>query len=929
MTSPFTKPGATQDKYQDVYSKGGTYGSDLRSEADVRRLLKTEIRSPFAKAVQDVVNAVEGVVGDIASAIRGEGARYEVINVAVTERLGPINTLITQTGARHKELADKVDRSIEKQAGINQEQAKTIKEAGDAVQALKDYKAEVQAKVQSSIDTAKSATSEAAALRSELTKLSNGLDARIEQSKAAKDLQNKFDRLNNEFGSRVDSAISGSAKVRELSEQSKVTLDALMNPIDVGTSLVTVNPVTKVPYWAEGATENTKLTSPVEGAKIYTHPAISNTYGGMVTVDPRLEYEASFWLHIDTKNVRTVIEFRGQDGGHAVKSVSSFDDSQAKYSSVNYIWWSPPNMEPGWHYIHQRFRLNDNVSQAKLANIYWVHGGGASGNASICDLRISPLIPTQASVDAAQNKAIEALEKATATHTLSLANQKQINEESAKWRVETEDWKAKKDQFQKTTEQFQKTQAKVEELQTKTDDAQNKALELLNKPELNGSLVPMVPNGGRFSWLGKYDWVPEYTTFSHSRQFGDSISLQATGRENTNIRGAAVDAIPGGTYKVEFTAYASVDDSSIFLELRNDADLSHAIKSSTPFLIEGDSSKKEYPSWGGYLLGDVRLKKGLYTYTGYITLKDDVSKVRLYTLYWNHPNGTATGTQRLDSLKVYRHVPSQAEVDELQNKALEQSEKFQIEQERINRLVQTQLWDHQDTMEFLDIRAPKTYGYEVAANIWTVKANPYQSVLPAKVNTGNSPFITVLVTADDKPRTCYIVCKGKWFGSFEVRINWTNGAVDVWNNQIDPWGARVFKYYGGNSVIGIRNISVTVTPESLRREMKVSLGSRSIEDRRSVSGDTSLLRGALGKREFRVSAPVMCDEGVEYLSDEGTWVGAPAFITIPRKVIRITQPSKVHTFSEGWGTYNAWDKPKGNDYDTHNSSTRVISNSVG
>lgn len=927
MTSPFTKPGATQDKYQDVYSKGGTYGSDLRTEDDVRRLLKTEIRSPFAKAVQDVVNAVEGVVSDIASAIRGEGARYEVINVAVTERLGPINTLITQTGARHKELADKVDRSIEKQAGINQEQAKTIKEAGDAVQALKDYKAEVQAKVQSSIDTAKSATSEAAALRSELTKLSNGLDARIEQSKAAKDLQNKFDKLNKEFGSRVDSAISGSAKVRELSEQAKSTLDAVMNPIDVGTSLVTVNPVTKVPYWAEGATENTKLTSPVEGAKIYTHPAISNTYGGMVTVDPRLEYEASFWLHIDTKNVRTVIEFRGQDGGHAVKSGSSFDDSQVKYSSANYIWWSPPNMEPGWYYIHQRFRLNDNVSQAKLANIYWVHGGGADGNASICDLRISPLIPTQASVDAAQNKAIEALEKATATHTLSLANQKKINEESARWKVETEDWKAKKDQFQKTTEQFQKTQAKVEQLQTKTDTAQNDALTALNKPEMADSLVPMVPNNGRISGAGKYDWIPEYATFdSSATAFSGGVYLQSNTQRQTSIRGVPVKVEPGGTYKVEFTAAAGVDGSVMFLELRDSNDKSHAIESSTYFTVKGDSTK--YGDGGRYVISSLELKRGTWTYTGYITIRKDVEYAQLWNLYWNHPRSTATGTQRLESLKIYRHVPSQADIDELQNKAIEQSQKFQIEQEKINRLVQEQLWNHQDTMEFLDIRAPKTYGYEVAANIWTTERNPYQSVFPVKVNSRNSPFITVLVETGRQYRTCYVVCKGNWTGSFEVRINWTNGAVDVWNHDVPTGNARVFKFHGGNSAIGIRNISITVTPQCLYRSVETRPTSTGGVH---YSGDESLFRGIYESVNwaFRLSAPAVCNQDVEVLDYNGEWRKHDRDILIAGQTIRMPDRNKVYKFSERWDYENTWDKPKGNDYDTHNPNTPVVSSSVG
>ena len=280
MTSPFiSRPEATNDKYNDVHSLGSTYGQDLKSEAQVRALLSPRIESPFQRALNRFSEFTTGLINGIADAIRGNGgAKYKAINVAVNERLGPINTLITETGKRHKELADKVDESIEKQEGINTEQGKALKDADAAIQALKDYKAEVQAKVQSSIDTAKGATDEAASLREELSNLANGLDARIEKSQAAKDLQDKFDKLNNEFGSRV----------KEASEQASQALDALMNPIDIGTSLVSINPVTKVPYWAEPTTEVKDLEPPVEGVKVYTYDGMSRTEGGYVTVDPRL-----------------------------------------------------------------------------------------------------------------------------------------------------------------------------------------------------------------------------------------------------------------------------------------------------------------------------------------------------------------------------------------------------------------------------------------------------------------------------------------------------------------------------------------------------------------------------------------------------------------------------------------------------------------
>lgn len=967
MTSPFTKPNPTQDKYQDVYSRGGTYGSDLRNEQDVRNLLKTEIKSPFVRAMKQVGDAIEGFVGDIASAIRGDGgAKYQVINVAVTERLGPINTAITETGARHKELADKVDEKVKEQDSTLSSTRQTLSELDTAVKQLKDFDKEQKAKVQSSIDTAKSATAQAAELRNELTRLSLGLDKEIESSKAVRELKEKLDGLNNEFGSRVDSAVKNSAELKQAQEVAKSataksaeasakadkTLDALLNPIEIGTSLVSVNPVTKVPYWAESATENTKVTSPVEGAKVYTYSDTSTTYGGYVTVDPRLEYEASFWLHTSTKNVRTVIEIRDQDGNHAVEETSSFDDATDKYTGNHYVWWSPPNMEPGWHYVHQRFRFKAGVARVKLASIYWVHGGGNPGTASISDLKISPLIPSQAKVDEAQNKAIKALDEAikagfeateatrkvaanaqqtALANTRALQAQEDINRESAKWKVETEDWKAKKDQFEKTTKDFLATQAKVEQLQTKTDTAQNDALTALNKPELNGSLVPMVPNNGRISGVGKYDWVPEYTARASSSYIktGTTDTLRVTTRTTLDLGSTYTPTEPGGEYKVEFDAYASTSGTVLFLELR-DSNGDHAVASHSWFKLDGSDTK--VPSSSAYVIGNVVLEKGRHKYSGTIKLKDNVDSVRLAGAYFNHTNGSGTGTQELSNLKIYQPVPSQAEIDDLQFKALEQGAKFDEAQVKINRLVQEQLWNHQDTMEFLDIRSPKTYGYEVKSNIWTIKKNPYLPAGPlsisSRVNTSISPFVTVLVGTGDEPKTFMVVCKGKWIGDFEVRANWTNGAVDVWNKKVPTGNARVFMFTGGNSVIGIRNISVTVAPTCLNRVMKVTASKGGVGDPDTRSGDISLLREATDYYSFRPSAPVKCDREVYDMSIEGEMVKVPAGRVLAGKVIQIPRYGVEYTFTEVWDYDGGWDNPKGNDYDSHSPKTPMDLNSA-
>lgn len=1019
MTNPFTKPDATQDKYQDVYSRGGTFGSDLRSEADVRRLLKTEIRSPFAKAIRDVAAAVEGVVSDIASAIRGEGAKYEVINVAVTERLGPINTLITQTGARHKELADRVDSSIEKQSGINKEQARTIKEAGDAVQALKDYQAEIKAKVQSSIDTAKSATSEASALRAELTKLANSTNSKIGQvSDKAKAVEGKFNKLNNEFGSRVDSAIANSPKLKELSAQTKESMaaaDAVQkkaesaiskadsatddakkalylqeNSVDISTSIVTYAPGTTKPLWQEGLVEVGKGTyaedsvlperiksyyrhrpETLEGGKYYTY-RIPQRLSSMVTVDNRYEYYASFWIRATGPRARYIFITLEDENGNA-RIVEKVPSTDLQSGRSNNTWGNPirpiiRSTTTEWQFVETVFAFREGVELVSLRDVHFAtYSDSEPVSMFLADLRIAPLIPSQADVDRAQNKAIEAnktaiaanneaiktnkatiknandtaeaAKKASEANTLALKNQKKINEESARWKVETEDWKAKKDQFEKTTKDFLKTQAAVEQLQTKTDTAQNDALTALNKPEMSDSLIPMVPNNGKFRGLGKYDWVPEYMYNAPNSivKSGTSDTLRSTKKSIDGLNGSLVPAKPGAEYKVEFDAYASTAGTIMFLELR-DASSAHAVDSNSGFMVDGDKNKV-LSSSANHIFGNLELKKGKHKYTGVIKLKDDVDSVRLANIYFNHVNGAKVGTQEISNLKVYRHVPSQAEVDELQNKALEQSEKFQIGQEKINRLVQEQLWNHQDTMEFLDIRAPKTYGYEMSKKIWTKVTNPYSWYNQYYNNEGyrkverdgyrnssNSPFVTVFTNTDFK-KDCWVTCKGKWTGSFEIKINWTNGAVDVWNVDVGKDGARVFKFSGGNASIKIRNISVTVVTTCLNRVMSIKLASfNKVGDAGTFKGDASLFRGVVKTdrpNSFRLKAPVSCDRNLDYLDENGNWKTLPAGTTFSGKTVALPSSTRTLSFYEKWEYEGEWDKPSGNDWDSHDWNTKV------
>ena len=96
MTSPFiSRPEATNDRYNDVHSKGSTYGQDLKSEGQVRALLTPHVESPFQRAFRRFGEFTTSMISGIADAIRGNGgAKFGAISGAVDERLGPILSLI-------------------------------------------------------------------------------------------------------------------------------------------------------------------------------------------------------------------------------------------------------------------------------------------------------------------------------------------------------------------------------------------------------------------------------------------------------------------------------------------------------------------------------------------------------------------------------------------------------------------------------------------------------------------------------------------------------------------------------------------------------------------------------------------------------------------------------------------------------------------
>lgn len=206
MTSPFiSRPEATNDRYNDVHSKGSTYGQDLKSEGQVRALLTPHVESPFQRAFRRFGEFTTSMISGIADAIRGNGgAKFGAISGAVDERLGPINDSILESGKHHKELADKVEviitdqrgiikKSDELQAKIEDADKKTdsaIDKADKLIQSQDKFSAEIQPQINKALSDSDKAIKEALELNKAKDKLQDQFD--IEQVRINKLTQDQL-----------------------------------------------------------------------------------------------------------------------------------------------------------------------------------------------------------------------------------------------------------------------------------------------------------------------------------------------------------------------------------------------------------------------------------------------------------------------------------------------------------------------------------------------------------------------------------------------------------------------------------------------------------------------------------------------------------------------------------------------------------------
>lgn len=223
----------------------------------------------------------------------------------------------------------------------------------------------------------------------------------------------------------------------------------------------------------------------------------------------------------------------------------------------------------------------------------------------------------------------------------------------------------------------------------------------------------------------------------------------------------------------------------------------------------------------------------------------------------------------------------------------ETQQKWNALQTETNHLVQEQLWQHQDMLELLDVRAPKTYGFQ--------GVSPTRAVCPYAVSTSptsywSTPYIEVWAF----DTVVYVAARGDWVGAYEISINWSNGAIDNYVHTINRGWKRVGRYNGGAAHITRRHITITVSPRSLLRRGVMTVNLEGTEWYEYDNPPTDLVRYYSGD-VLRLRNAATCTSDVVIQNEEGVLETIPAGDTIPATELRASeQPNKnwVYRFTE-------------------------------
>lgn len=590
-----------------------------------------------------------------------------------------------------KEAQGKMDKAVS-------DASSAISAAEKAQKALEAYKNGEKARLEEAIKEAQSGVAKAADVNKQISSLKDSLggeiDKQIAANKAIKDIQSD----NKALGSRLDDVLKTS---KQGVDDAAKAVEMIANSVDVSTSAVPLIPGTTTPTWQHelvpikkgSFSEDKDLPERIrtyyrhqpeflDGSNNTWTSKISEDFSNVVSVDNRFEYKISFWIRATRDDTRyTYITLCDENGDRYILNKVPDTDTQKDRSAntsgnpIRAILCKPSTK---WECIESVFSFKDRVEFVKIYDISFQTTSDVTKPAQVfvTDLRIAPLIPSQADVDRAQNEAIGANTKAIEANTKAVKAQDDINKQNKEFQSLQKEFNTSQTKLNKTYDAMWDAQGKRNLLQEGIDKSQNDVIRSLARPQIGNSIIdyidltdeeikkgvtqPTVP-----TWAANMTWISPKNNESwlDTAPYPNSVyrASSKSGPVRDYARGGMAHPVnPDTEYRWSIWIKNSYNDASFYITLcdeNGDADI-----------IESGSNSAGNPKRMAIIsnLGD---KYDWTKYSGTFRFKRGTRFARVQSIDSNYSSKNY-GWIWYCKLIVEPNIPSQEDIDKAQNEAI-------------------------------------------------------------------------------------------------------------------------------------------------------------------------------------------------------------------------------------------------------------------
>lgn len=607
--------------------------------------LKEEIRVEFGKAM---TKAEEAITEAKASNTKLEEisdsmeAGFESANSAIDAA----KTLTQQVKAiadkNKADVADALSKADKANADLSALSPKVTKNQADVAKAIDDI-----GTVNDGLKKAQGdATKALADISSANAKITNA------QSDATKAFT-EAGKVRSEVTPKIEAAQTKGTEALAVADKA---VDWLRNPNEIGASLIAIDPETGKPNWAEKLEPVPAEENPdnLPGAyRIILNSGSNSARNMWVNIDPTTEYMVSLWVKADKRGSDMTYDIRDQDNALAFKSSRPVEGFLNAGNSARPCWIM--DLPTEWTQYKAIVTPSDSARKVRFAAAYFNHSNGSVRDAVqyIADFQIYPLVPSQADVDQAQNDAIKA-------NSDILVQQGLINDAQNKINEHSEIFRTKQSQWNKAVTDSLATQKLVNDHQAKWNGAATNALDALKKF-----------NDNQIKWntasTNATSALQDATT-ALARIAGISIGGRNLLR-NSDVK------YSGTTYlaaRILLGDYKPADEEEVTLSLKGQlgSDVSYFTVYNTngngPSRMDTLDMKPEnrgvdgvYRSTGKWVSTAGNVALNIYAYPSSSKQKSTIEWVKL-----------EKGNQATDWTPAPEDLPTQAQVDDAQNKAL-------------------------------------------------------------------------------------------------------------------------------------------------------------------------------------------------------------------------------------------------------------------